>query len=128
VQPLQSVSILIVDDDREVCRALEAMLAGFGAETAVCHDGASALARLKAQTFDLLLIDYRMPELTGLDLVRALREDSCTTPIMIVSGYYATAERLDLEKPGIQNLLRKPFSPESLLCAVESCLPRRSGT
>lgn len=69
-----------------------------------------------------MLIDYRLPEMTGLDLILMLRQDNCKVPIVMMTGYSATEERMSSEKLGVFAILKKPIALPQLAKAVEEAL------
>jgi CheY-like chemotaxis protein len=115
--------ILVVDDDAEAASAVAALLVELGAITRVCNHAEGALAELREEKFDLILTDYRMPELTGIDFICILREAGFDLPVIMMSGYSATEDRVLARKLGIVALLKKPVSLD-VLVATLSCVPR----
>ena len=115
-------AILVVDDDPEVSQAVACMIEQLGHHAVVCDNAQDALARIPLGKFDMMLIDYRMPELTGIDMVSMLREEDCQIPVVIMPGFPATEERVSLEKLGIAGVLRKPVLAASLARAIDECL------
>jgi CheY-like chemotaxis protein len=69
-----------------------------------------------------MLIDYRLPEVTGLDLILMLRQDNCKVPIIMMTGYSATEDRVSSEKLGVFAILRKPITMPQLARATEESL------
>ena len=69
-----------------------------------------------------MLIDYRMPDMTGLDLILLLRQDGCETPIIMMTGYPATEDRMLSEKFRVGAILKKPITIPQLAGAVEESL------
>ncbi len=114
--------LLVVDDDQEVSRVIASMIEQLGHQVAVCGNAQDALARTPLGKYDMMLIDYRMPELTGLDLISMLREENCQIPVVLMTGFPATEERVSLEKLGIAGILRKPVLMEPLSRAIDECL------
>ena len=116
--------ILVADDDPVVRSLLSNLLAGCGYEVAAAGDGRSALEAAAREPFDLILLDYTMPDLTGLDVLSRLRAQAPTrsTPVLILSG----DDRETLETRGgslaAQGYLEKPFSGRTLLSAVRTAL------
>jgi CheY-like chemotaxis protein len=111
--------ILVVDDDPEASRAIAEMIERLGHHAVLCGNASEAIERLQRGPFDLLLIDYRMPELTGLDLLFMLREKNCPIPVIMMSGYLATEERLLAEKSALVAVLQKPIEAASLGRAID---------
>jgi DNA-binding NtrC family response regulator len=97
--------ILVVEDDVDVSRTIAEMLDRLGHIPAVCN---------QSKSFDLLLIDYRMPEMTGLDLIVMLRQECSNVPIIMMTGYPATEERVSSKRLGVSAILRKPVTAEQL--------------
>ncbi len=114
---------LVVDDSltirRIVIKALQ--LAGI-VETAEAGDGSEALEMLKAQPFDLILLDWNMPKLTGIEALRALRAEGKRTPVIMVTTEAEKGRVLEAIKSGANDYLIKPFSPEQLAAKVKTVL------
>ena len=110
--------ILVVEDDVEVSRAIAQMLNHLGHGVAECGQTEEAFRRVQTGQFDLLLIDYRMPEMTGLDLILMLRQEGCDVPVIMMTGYPATEERVASQSLGISAILKKPITPEQLAGAM----------
>lgn len=112
-----SLPVLIVDDLHTMTRIVDSMLRKCGfTRIEQVHDGATALQRLRDRTFLLVLSDWEMPEMTGLDLVRAVRADATirSVPFIIMS---ASAKPQDAEEAiaaGANTFLTKPFNLTTL--------------
>lgn len=78
--------ILIVEDNRPMSQAMESKLKKAGFETDIAHDGDEALAMIKENDFDLLLVDLIMPKLDGFTLIAELKKKGNKTPIIVVSN------------------------------------------
>ncbi len=111
--------ILVVDDDKEASTAIAQCLEHLGHAAICCGHAQEALALLSTQEFSLLLVDYRMPDMTGLDLIAMLRQENCQIPALMMTGHFATADRVPLEKLGISGILRKPMTLPQLARALE---------
>jgi two-component system phosphate regulon response regulator PhoB len=116
--------ILVVDDDanlREIV-ALKLQLAGF--ETHAECDGEAGLAAAKEHTPDLIVVDWMMPKMTGLELTRALGEDTSTIGIPIIM-LTAKAQVDDLRRgfeAGATDYMVKPFNPTELVARITAAL------
>jgi DNA-binding NtrC family response regulator len=106
--------ILVVEDDVDVSRTIAEMLDRLGHIPAVCNHAEEAFSLAQSKSFDLLLIDYRMPEMTGLDLIVMLRQECSNVPIIMMTGYPATEERVSSKRLGVSAILRKPVTAEQL--------------
>ena len=114
-----ALRVLVVDDDVEVGSAVVRALEHIGHTGVRCGHAQEALDALAAQPFDVLLVDYRMPDMTGLDLITLLRHEGCKIPAIMMTGHFATEDRLPGEQLGIYTLLRKPITLPVLARALE---------
>lgn len=118
--------ILVVDDDanlREIV-VLKLQLAGF--ETHAVNDGEAGLAAAQERAPDLIVLDWMMPKMTGLEVSRALREDTRTSEIPIIM-LTAKAQVDDLRRgfdAGATDYMVKPFNPSELVARVSAALTR----
>jgi DNA-binding response OmpR family regulator len=119
-------TILIVDDDADI-RELVAFKLSRAGFTVHCEaDGESGLAAAEGLRPDLVLLDWMMPRLTGLEVCRRLRESPATAAIPVIL-LTAKAQEADVElgfTAGADDYIRKPFSNRELLGRVESLLQR----
>ncbi|MGA5301809.1 response regulator [Nucisporomicrobium flavum] len=113
--------IVVVDDDADVRELIETTLVLDGHEVRAVTGGPEALAAVRERQPDLLVTDHVMPGMTGLELVRALREDAATAPIptILLTG---TEKYRDLSM--VDRWLEKPFSPVALRTHVQALLRR----
>jgi signal transduction histidine kinase/ActR/RegA family two-component response regulator len=105
--------ILVVDDDNAVRQVTVEMARDLGCEVAQASGGEQALALVEKLTPKLILLDYAMPGMNGLQLARALRERGLTAPIALVTGYAELSEA-DVAAGELAGLLRKPFTIREL--------------
>jgi DNA-binding response OmpR family regulator len=117
-------TILVADDESHILNVVSLKLtnAGFTVFTAV--DGQEALELATAQRPDLLITDYHMPQLSGLELCQRLRQNPATTgiPTIMLTARGYSLEPSDTEQNGIDRMLSKPFSPRQLLATVNEML------
>jgi len=123
--------ILIVEDDASMAEAIQAALRLEGEaawEINIARSGEEALQLMDARQIDLLLLDMRLPGISGAEVYRRLRAAPATRrlPIIFLSGGTA----FDLSREGIQEgiLLRKPFNIPELVAVVRANLPDANGT
>jgi CheY-like chemotaxis protein len=114
--------ILVVEDDFEASRAVVQMLDHLGYISVPCSHAQEAFDHIQSQKFDLMLIDYRMPDMTGLDLILMLRQDGCRVPIIMMTGYLATEDRMSSENLGEFAFLKKPINVSQLAKALDESL------
>lgn len=115
-------SILVVEDNREMRALVRNMLQGHGFRVAEAHAGWKALQLAEKSPPDLLLLDWQLPDISGLDVLRALRAGGCRSPAILMTGYGSEELAIVALRLGVRNYLLKPFSDDELFQAVESAL------
>jgi CheY-like chemotaxis protein len=103
---------LVVDDNRLNSRLVEIFLARLGWQTVVVDSGAQALAKLRERSFDLVILDLRMPQMSGEQVCRAIRDDLGLTslPVVAYTAHSMPEERGRMLASGFSGLLIKPIS------------------
>ncbi len=112
------MKILVVDDDAIVIKSCTRILEleGYTVSTVSCAD--EALETLKKESFDLLLVDVKMPKRDGMFLMKEIRKDFPELPVVVMSGY-STAETIaDALRSGATQFIAKPFRPDELMKVV----------
>ena len=117
-------TILVADDETHILNVVSLKLRNAGYRVLTAADGQEALEVAVAEQPDLLITDYHMPHLSGLELCRKLKQDASVRPIpaimLTARGYHLEPE--DTEQSGILQMISKPFSPRHLLVAVEDVI------
>jgi len=109
-----NASILVVDDELDTLRALEKMLKKRGYRIQVACNGLEALMKLHCNHFDLVITDLSMPELDGVQLLRRIRQEWPTLPVMVITGVDDEHLHHELLSMGVSAYLRKPFERKQL--------------
>jgi two-component system response regulator CpxR len=117
------MSVLLVDDDRELCRMLSEYLAPEGFKLTTVHDGDEALYLLGRHHFDLIVLDVMLPRMGGLDVLRALRQKQ-TTPVLMLTARGEEVDRVVGLELGADDYLPKPFNPRELVARMRAILRR----
>lgn len=118
-------SILVVDDTPDTVEVLSRSLAGQGYRIHTASSVAEALMTLEAAAVDLVVTDYKMPGVGGLELVRHVRENLHGTEIIMITGYASIEGAVEAIKEGAEEYLAKPFTDEELFEAVRRALERQ---
>jgi len=121
------VRILIVDDERQITRALRASLQGHGFEVSTAEDGFEALEMFDEVQPDLLITDLSMPNMDGVELTKAVRKFT-DIPIIVLSVRDQDANKVLALDSGADDYVTKPFSVTELLARVRAQLRRRGET
>jgi len=118
--------VLAVDDERVVCESIRRVLSEEGYDVVTSTDPREAIELLRRDGFDLLLLDIKMPEMDGLEVLRIARDISPETEVLIVTGYATIETAVEAIKLGAFDYLEKPVSPPALLVATARALERRT--
>jgi two-component system alkaline phosphatase synthesis response regulator PhoP len=118
--------ILVVDDEAHLAAGIRENLAAEGYRAEVAHDGTSGLDRLRAEPFDLVVLDVMMPNMDGLELCAQLRRDGIQTPVLFLTVKGAAEDRVRGFEAGGDDYLAKPFHLQELLLRVAAILRRSS--
>jgi DNA-binding response OmpR family regulator len=118
--------ILIVDDEPNVRLNYRVTLETEGFEVQEASDGGAALRELADKDFDLAILDMRMPEMDGLELLESMRERNIQTPVVIITAYGDVPHAVRAMKLGAIDFLQKPLTPEVLRSIVGEILGRHA--
>jgi DNA-binding response OmpR family regulator len=115
--------LLIVDDDRELCRMISEYLAPEGFAVEAIHDGSQVLATLESWQARMVILDVMLPGLSGLDVLRRLRAQ-CDLPVLMLTARADDVDRVVGLELGADDYLPKPFNARELVARVRSILRR----
>lgn len=119
------IRLLLVDDDRELVESLTLALERRGVTVTTALDGTTALARVEASQFDVAVVDVRMPDMDGLNLLNRLRKNDPLLEVIVLTGHPAVDDARRGLKQGAFDYLTKPQRVEDLLLHVRSAADRR---
>jgi len=112
-----NMQVLIVDDMQTMRRIMKNVLKQIGfSNITEADDGKTALAEIKKKQFDLVLCDWNMPEMTGIDLLKALRADNAfkSIPFVMITAEAKKENIVEAVKAGVNNYIVKPFTAETV--------------
>ncbi len=118
--------LLIVDDDPELRRFLAGELEAEGYATSEAANGQNALVKIRESPWDLVILDWTLPDFSGVEVCRRLRSSGGTVPVLMLTARDDVRERVEALDSGADDFITKPFSIEELLARVRARL-RRSG-
>jgi DNA-binding NtrC family response regulator len=116
--------ILVVDDEVVVVSSVRKTLVRRGYVVDEAFSGTAALSRIFAQKYDLVLLDMRMPDLNGLDLLPKIKKNRPDLPVIMVTGYASIDTAVEAIRRGASEYLAKPFSPDELYQTTDKLLKR----
>lgn len=111
--------ILIVDDEMLVRNFLAETLRRKNMDVTTAENGQKALALIKEQNFDLIITDMKMPNITGIDILRTAKECSPSTIVVVITAFGSIENAVEAMRLGAFNYLVKPFSPDSIEAIIE---------
>ncbi|HEX7587864.1 MAG TPA: response regulator transcription factor [Anaerolineae bacterium] len=117
-------SILVVDDDQKLLNMLRRTLAYEGFHVSTAADGNAALAQVQAQRPDVIVLDWMMPGLDGIGVIKQLRAADEQTLILMLTARDAIEDRVEGLEGGADDYLVKPFAPSELLARIHALLRR----
>lgn len=124
-QPAGTSRVLLVDDQPEVRRVVRRSLAKAGYEVVEARNGRVAIELARESSFDLVISDVRMPDMSGIELLTALHEHDPDLPVVLTSGWPGPDGTLDAEAIGAFAYLQKPVPSDVMREAVRNAVERR---
>ncbi len=114
--------VLIVDDNIDLAENIAELFEDVGAAVTISSDGASALAQAKQRAFDLAVVDVRLPDMTGVELLPSLRESSPRGEVLLMTGNASLDTAIEAVRQGVFAYVQKPFAPDDMLALAERAL------
>jgi DNA-binding response OmpR family regulator len=121
------MKVLIVEDDEKVARFIARVLGEEGFITDLCVSGADAVRQANAVAYDVVLLDWMLPDLDGLAVCRELRRGGTVTPIIMLTARGEVRERVLGLEAGADDYVVKPFEIDELLARIQAVLRRTHG-
>jgi len=118
---MQHIDILIIDDEVKFADMLAKRLELRGCSKAVCYDGQSALdwVRAHADGISLILLDLRLPDLYGTEVLTGIKNMNPAIPVIILTGHGTEKDRLECERLGAYRFIHKPPNIDELMTILE---------
>ncbi|WP_020675806.1 sigma-54-dependent transcriptional regulator [Geopsychrobacter electrodiphilus] len=120
----QSTQILLIDDEKESCLALSTLLRQVGYAVASTHSGEAAFEILQNQNFDLIISDLFLPGVSGIDILKKVKESSPRTCFILITGNASAETAVEAMKEGAFDYVTKPFNFEKLKLQVSKALEK----
>jgi len=117
--------ILVVDDEEDIRESLEALLTLEGYAVDLAGNGGEGLRKLEGREYDLVLLDLMMPDRSGMDVLRELRERDRALPVFMITAYGSIDVAVDALKAGANDFIQKPWKNEQLLVEIDHIISNR---
>jgi|ERR1041385_4651595 DNA-binding NtrC family response regulator len=112
-------SILVVDDEESVRVSLTMHLTDEGFDVLAAADGKSAFALLRGKTFDLVILDWKLPDMSGEEILKYIKDYFPKTKVIVITAYANLMIGSAARRDGVDEFLSKPYQVEDLLFTVE---------
>ncbi|UCD84687.1 MAG: sigma-54-dependent Fis family transcriptional regulator [Deltaproteobacteria bacterium] len=123
---MRKAKILVIDDEEIACQSCQKILERVGHDVSITQNPHDALKRLKEDTYDLVVTDLMMPEIGGMDILRAVKEENSDTEVIMITGYGTVKSAVEAMRSGVYNYITKPFDPKKLSVMVEKALEKKN--
>ncbi len=120
-------TVHIIDDDAAVRDSLSFLLESTGLRTKTYESAQRFLIAVKSLERGCIITDVRMPEMSGLDLVRELKRKGISDPVIVITGHADVPLAVEAMKEGVADFIEKPFSDETIIGSIHSALRRAAG-
>lgn len=123
--PLQARKVLVVEDEPTLAENIGTYLEAMGYEARVVGDGSSAIALCNSFAADLLVLDYSLPDMSGFEVLDAMRRCSCQCECVLITAHPGETVRHEANRRGVLHILFKPFALRDLAVLARSVLQGR---
>jgi two-component system response regulator PilR (NtrC family) len=117
-----SLHIMVVDDEQSMCEFLEIILARNNYQVSCFTDAFAAVSSLENTSYDLVITDLNMPDMSGLEMLRTVKKKSPTTETIMITAFASTTSVIEAMKSGAFDYINKPFKVDEILLTIEKAL------
>jgi len=122
MSPSEKSAVYVVDDDADVLGSLRFLLETDGFDVRTFRSGAALLGAVRPTGVDCFVIDYKMPDMNGVDLTSRLRNRDIATPVILITGYADENISARAKAAGVRCVLRKPLLEDSLITHIRGAI------
>jgi two-component system response regulator HydG len=116
--------VLIIDDDKDICLVLSRFLSKNNYDVDVANNGEEGLKQLRSKEYTLVLCDYRLPDMTGVDALRKIKLLRPQTAVIIITGYSDVKTAVETFRYGASDFVTKPLYPDELLVTIQETIQK----
>ena len=121
----EKANILVIDDDEAIRDSCSQVFKKDGNTVKTAKDGTEGLKLFKKEFFHVVLLDLKLPDLDGMEVLSRIKEENAETPVIIITGYASIESAVEAIKRGASDYLPKPFTPEQLRVIVKKAMDNR---
>ncbi|MCK4293941.1 MAG: sigma-54-dependent Fis family transcriptional regulator, partial [Planctomycetes bacterium] len=118
-------NILVIDDEESMRDSCRQTLSRDGNRVEMAEDGSKGLTMLKEQSFDVVILDLKMPGLSGMEVLKRIKEGNPAAVVIVITGYATVESAVEAMKNGAYDFISKPFTPDTLRMIVTRALEKR---
>jgi len=122
---MEPSSILIIDDERVICDGCRMTLSDKGHSVNTCMTGKEGIEAIQKGTYDLALLDMKLPDINGMDILRTVKKKKLSVFVIVMTGYSSVQNAVEAMKLGAFDYLAKPFSDDELVLAVDRAIEKK---
>jgi DNA-binding NtrC family response regulator len=112
---MKPVSVLVIDDEQVICDACQLVLSEEGHTVTLTNTGKDGLSAIRQGTYDVVLLDMKLPDMDGMEILKAVQEEKRRLCIIVMTGYSSISNAVQAIKKGASDYLAKPFTDDELL-------------
>jgi DNA-binding NtrC family response regulator len=120
----RETNVLVVDDEKTVCNSCKKILTQAGYQVEVASSGEEALDKIKGDGFDVVITDWKMPRMDGLEVTRRVKKEKPQVAVIVITGYPSVENSVEAIRAGVSDFVTKPFTPEELSDAMLRALAK----
>ena len=124
MQSLAKDKILVVDDEPMICKSCKEILEEEGFFVDLAHSGTEGVKKALEKIFDLVIVDMKMPDLSGMALLKRIKGEKLKTPVIMITAYSTVETAIEAMKLGAADYIPKPFTPDELSGIVKNVISR----
>ncbi len=120
---MKPLNILVIDDESSICRACHLVLTEKGHQVEHCMTGKKGLLAIERGLHDVVLLDIKLPDMDGLDILKVIRQKKPGPCLIVMTGYATMPTALQAMKLGATDFLSKPFTDDELVACIQNACP-----
>jgi len=115
-------NILVIDDDQDICQVLSSFLTKENYNVAIAHSGDEGLKLIRSNEYELVLCDYKLPDISGVELLQKIRIFNSHVAVIMITGFSNVKIAVETFREGANDYITKPFYPDELLLTIQKTI------